>query len=144
MDLTNIAKDAIRIASTAGLSKDVIDLLTAKITLLDEKLVETKAAFSDVMLENQKLRKQLDDMQPVENGLNEEETKILHFFFEATEASCPAASANLQMPLPEVIHHVNSLIKREFLRHRRGSAGPSRPSTFCITHEGSSQIMKKG
>jgi hypothetical protein len=72
-------KEILRITSTAGLSKDVIDLLQAKVSLLNEQivllekekaiLVNEKTLLADKAArfetENIHLRQQLQDSQPV-------------------------------------------------------------------------------
>lgn len=115
MDITNIAKDAIRIANTAGLSKDVIDLLTAKITLLDEKLIETKAAFSDVMMENQKLRKQLADLTPVQESLPEPQTKILQLLHHNESLSVEQIAGSIGISAPDTKGHLDALSADEYV-----------------------------
>ena len=71
MSAYQLAKDAARIASTATLSKDVIDLLQAKLSLLAEQIVllDKKVALferenSDLKAENKNLRAQLENLQP--------------------------------------------------------------------------------
>ncbi|MBU1055771.1 MAG: hypothetical protein KKC46_18375 [Proteobacteria bacterium] len=88
MGAFDIAKDAVRIASTAGLSKDVIDLLEKKLSLLTEEIdtlhlkisnFETKV--SHLEAENTNLKKQLQHLQPASN-FSKETSDILHIFFD--------------------------------------------------------------
>ena len=151
MNLSTTAKDVLRVATTAGLSKDVIDLLTAKITLLDEQLVEASMSLeqarikiAELIAENKELRKKLNDSAKVEDGLEEEESQILQFFFEMQDTSCERASVALRIPLPTVTHYVKTLIKRGFLRHGKSSLGGYCEAQYKITLNGSSHIMKKG
>jgi hypothetical protein len=65
MNLSNTAKDVIRVATTAGLSKDVIDLLTAKVSLLDEKLDHASIRVSELEAENKDLRSKIKDKPSV-------------------------------------------------------------------------------
>lgn len=147
MDITNLAKDAIRIANTAGLSKDVIDLLTAKITLLDEKLIETKAAFSEVMLENQKLRKQVDDMKPVDDGLDDPACEVLKLLFMNSEGlDMRSICSHLNIEHGVTSFHVGVLLEREFIGFTKRVLPGMRSSSniFYIKQPGRSYVMKKG
>ena len=149
MSLTSSAKEIIRTASTAGLGKDVIDLLTTKVTLLDEQLIETRSSLdqasikiSELIAENKSLRQQLDNLDDTAQGLKEDEHKILKFYYDTQESSRESASASLGMPLPEVTHHVGILIERGFLQHSRAAMGHGRPAQQKILHTGSSYILE--
>ena len=65
MSATDTAKEVIRIATTAGLSKDVIDLQAAKLDILVKENAELSTKVSRLEIENSQLRSRLDDFQPV-------------------------------------------------------------------------------
>src|ERR1017187_10371729 len=65
MSATDTAKEVIRIASTAGFSKDVIDLMDKKLSLLTSENAELKKKVSAFEIEVRQLRRQLEDFQPV-------------------------------------------------------------------------------
>jgi hypothetical protein len=65
MSATDTAKEIIRIGSTAGLSKDVIDLMEKKLALLTSENAELKTKVSAFEIEVRQLRRQLEDFQPV-------------------------------------------------------------------------------
>jgi hypothetical protein len=71
MSATDTAKEVIRIASTAGLSKDVIDLMDKKLALLTSENAELKTKVSAFEIEVRQLRSQLAYSQPVGGGLVE-------------------------------------------------------------------------
>jgi uncharacterized protein YigA (DUF484 family) len=84
MNPADIAKDAIRIVTTAGLSKDVIDLLEKKVALLTDKISTLEQEKSVLNGENVKLQKQivdleqqLDRLRPKQDGLEETEVRFL-------------------------------------------------------------------
>ena len=84
-----IAKDAIRIATTAGLSKDVIDLLKEKVALLTEKIGTLEQEKSVLRTENTNLKKQIENLQqqlaslsPEQQGLDETAIKFLKILFD--------------------------------------------------------------
>src|ERR1019366_3534778 len=66
MSAIDTAKDIIRIGTTAGLSKDVIDLLEKKCALLVEENTALSTQVSSLEIENGQLRRQLEDFQPVD------------------------------------------------------------------------------
>jgi hypothetical protein len=72
MNITETAKEVIRIANTAGLSKDVIDLLEKKLALLTGELEASARKISllesrifQLEKDNTNLRGQLENLQPV-------------------------------------------------------------------------------
>jgi hypothetical protein len=71
MSATDTAKEIIRIGSTAGLSKDVIDLLEKKLVLLTEQVALLTSENMQLKLENGQLRTQLKNSQPVAGGFHE-------------------------------------------------------------------------
>jgi hypothetical protein len=71
MSATDTAKEVIRIASTAGLSKDVIDLLEKKSALLAEQVTSLESENTKLKLENGQLRTQLKNSQPITKTFEE-------------------------------------------------------------------------
>ena len=135
---------------SANLRLKIDGLIDEGIKLRDERAViipkleiqRLQLADKDSLIAD--LTAELQQRNPVVDGLDEEEAKILQFFFDAQESSREVASNSLQIPLPRATHYVGSLLKRSFLRQSTGSAGPRYPAKFRITHEGSSHIMKNG
>ncbi len=64
MSAIDTAKEIVRIGSTAGLSKDVIDLLEKKATLLAEENIALKSQVAVLQAENAQLRQKLEHAQP--------------------------------------------------------------------------------
>lgn len=56
MGALDTAREILRISSTAGLSKDVIDLLEKKVALLTEEIASLRAEISRLQTENANLR----------------------------------------------------------------------------------------
>lgn len=71
MNPLDIAKDIIRIGSTAGLQKDVIDLLTTKLGVITDELTLAQKRVSQLEAENGQLRTQLKNVQPIGGGFIE-------------------------------------------------------------------------
>ena len=65
MSALDAAKEILRITSTAGLSKDVVDLLEKKVALLTAVLSESQREIGSLKAENSTLRAQLQNLQPV-------------------------------------------------------------------------------
>ena len=65
MSALDTAKEIVRIGSTAGLSKDVIDLLEKKVTLLTEEIANLRTEVSRLQIENENLHAQLQHTQPI-------------------------------------------------------------------------------
>src|SRR5438876_10123240 len=59
MSALDTAKEVVRMASTAGLAKDVIDLMEKKLALLTEEVSVLTAKVSKLEIENGQLRAQL-------------------------------------------------------------------------------------
>lgn len=153
MNLSTTAKDVLRVATTAGLSKDVIDLLAAKVTLLDEKLVEASLSLeqarikiAELMAENKELRNKLKDSTSVDDGLDDDCRRILLHFFETDQG----------FTIDQLASHFEfhpSVAKAHFdtLRHRNLVSTPVRivtygsrvgPSVYTITPDGRALAMK--
>ena len=71
MGAAEASKELLRIVSTAGLSKDIVDLLEKKVTLLTEKIVSLGDVFSRITIENSQLRAQFQNSQPIVGGFRE-------------------------------------------------------------------------
>ena len=59
------AKEIARLSSTAGLSKDVVDLQAAKLNILTEEIVSLHSKVSLLEAENAQLRSQIQHLKPV-------------------------------------------------------------------------------
>jgi hypothetical protein len=71
MSAESAAKELIRVATTAGLSKDVIDLLEKKASLLVEENAVLASKISRLEIENGQLKTQLQNSQPVVGRFHE-------------------------------------------------------------------------
>jgi FtsZ-binding cell division protein ZapB len=77
-----IARDAIRIATTAGLSKDVIDLLEKKISLLTEQIATLETENANLTKKVVNLEQEVDRTRPNQSGLDETARKFIKVLFE--------------------------------------------------------------
>ena len=70
--VTSTVKEIARIATTSGLSKDVIDLLEKKVVLLTQQITSLETENSNLKLENGQLRNQIQNSQPKLSSFHEE------------------------------------------------------------------------
>jgi regulator of replication initiation timing len=77
MSALDTAKEIVRMANTAGLTKDVIDLLEKKSALLKEQVGMLENENTQLKLDNANLRQQLHRLQPVAHGLPDEQLAVL-------------------------------------------------------------------
>jgi hypothetical protein len=71
MNASQTAKELVRIATTAGLSKDVIDLLEKKAALLVEENAVLTNKITTLEVENRQLKTQVQNSQPVTGAFHE-------------------------------------------------------------------------
>lgn len=113
MSATDIAKEAIRIVSTAGLGKDVIDLLRAKIAILVDENVDLKSRLTDALskisileAENEDLKKKLKDHDPLPDCA----LKILEFLANGSgEATVTGIVHHTGMQVGEVMFSLEQM-----------------------------------
>jgi predicted DNA-binding transcriptional regulator len=123
MNPADIAKDAIRIVTTAGLSKDVIDLLEKKVALLTDTISMLDQEKSVLNGENVKLQKQIVDLQeeldrlrPKQDGLEEVEVKFLQLLAQHNFMSVREIAASLGISKVKAEYHRDELKKKALLR----------------------------
>lgn len=85
MSVFDTTKEIVRIGITAGLSKDVIDLLEKKLALLTDELALVHRKNAEFQAENAQLRQQLQRLQPVSHGLTDEQMHVLRHMDEARD-----------------------------------------------------------
>ena len=148
-DISSLTKDAIRLVSTAGLGKDVIDLLTAKLEILRDELSATKELLSDaksenadLKIENAELKKQIQNFIPRSEMLEHETHSILELFFKHDEASASGISSHIGMELGMVNYHIDILRELKFIAQSRFAVGGI-GAMYRIRPEGRAYIVKQ-
>jgi len=101
MGATDTIKEFARIATTAGLTKDVIDLLDKKASLLAEQVVALEQENTTLLrenrnlkLENENLKTQLQNARPKGDELAQKTREILVYFFKNAREISVAEIAN--------------------------------------------------
>ena len=124
MSATDVAKDIVRLANTANMSKHVIDLLKKKLALLTEELVTLRSAVSRLQAENACLMAQVHRTQPAAGGLDDDTLKVLRFFFDTgRELSIPQVAKQFGFPTSAAQFHFEELMRRRFIRRSRARVG---------------------
>jgi len=150
MSATDLAKDAIRAVTTAGLSKDVIDLLKEKITLLDEKVNSLTNENNALKAENYDLKKRLNTIEQKDKsrifspeGFDNTTEDILNILFEHSNGiSMESIARRLNIKLGIVQYHFDLLFKANFAL--QDTAGPDPGSdTFVLTDKGRGHIVNR-
>ena len=140
-DAVGLAKDAIRLVSTAGLGKDVIDLLEKKLSLLTEELELAKSENTNLKAENSDLKKKLGALEPQE-GIPVEAVQILKIFFDRARAFLATdIEAMTGMKKSVVDYHFGILRKSGLLKVGMSLDGPQ---PYFITDKGREFIVRNG
>ena len=147
-DASSLAKEAIRLVSTAGLGKDVIDLLEKKLSLLGDELAQVTMRAQKAERENAELKEHLQALLSRHDSLDEVTEKVLRLFFESPrDLSAAAIARTIGQKEGVAQYHVDVLCGRGFVRRTRpemiGRDGVS-PVLFGLTKEGRAFIVQKG
>jgi FtsZ-binding cell division protein ZapB len=127
MNPADIAKDAIRIVSTAGLSKDVIDLLKEKVALLTDKISTLEQEKSVLNGENANLKPQIVDLQqqldrlhPRQDGLDETEIKFLKLLAQQPGLRIEQIASALDISRVKAEYHRDNLRNAKMIGYLGG------------------------
>jgi hypothetical protein len=146
MSAGDIAKDVVRLASTHGLSKDVIDLLEKKVSLLVDENAKLSTQVSRLEIENAQLRQQLQHFQPA-GGIPKQTDDVLQFFFDhGDDLSVEEIAQKFQFQMSVAEYHFDLLRKRAFVHQTRmgfQTYGGSSPAMFGLTSEGRAYVMQR-
>src|SRR6266496_1793398 len=83
MSALETAKEIGRMAATATLSKDVIDLFEKKVALLTEQVSALETENANLKRKAAELEKEVERLRPQEEGLDETAKKFIKVLFEA-------------------------------------------------------------
>jgi hypothetical protein len=152
MSASDLAKDAIRIVSTAGLNKDVIDLLNQKITLLDDKIstltqeiLTLKSQNFDLIRELEELKKQQGDLSPFPDGFDDTTNRIVAAMFGASDVTKEAISRKIGIEFGIAEYHFDLLFREKFINQTRigiKSYNGHSPAGYSLTPEGRAYAVK--
>jgi DNA-binding MarR family transcriptional regulator len=161
MSAFDTAKEIVRIGSTAGLSKDVIDLLEKKSSLLAEKVVsleKEKAVLeqenSELFRENRNLKleiaqlhQQFEHPKPVRELSDDQKAVLLHLMHNDAGLTVEEIAESIGS-IPSVAHHhcdelesVGFITRTRFPFEHRRIYGPD--CGFALTKEGRKWIAQQ-
>jgi hypothetical protein len=147
-DASNLAKEALRLVTTAGLSKDVIDLLEKKLSLIGDELAQVTARSQKFERENAELKEHLQTLLSRHDSLDDTTEKVLRLFFESSrDLSVPAVARATGQKEGVAHYHVDVLCERGFVRRIRPEIivhDSVTPAAFGLTKEGRAFIVQKG
>lgn len=155
MGAIDTAKEFVRIGSTAGLSKDVIDLLEKKAGLLAEQVTALEQENTTLLrenrqlkLENENFQKQLQHAQPKADELETKTREILKYIFQkGDDVGDQEIAARFRMGLNVAIYHIELLLKKRFLDQSVvgfSGFGGSSSAMFSLTDKGREYCVKSG
>jgi regulator of replication initiation timing len=155
MSAADTIKDVVRIATAAGLAKDVIDLLDKKAALLAEQVAALDQENGTLLLENhnlklenENLQKQLENAHAKDDELDETTAEILKLFFEnAKELSDEQIASHFRIKVSVASYHTDILLKNRLIwQTSKGISSymGTSPAMFSITAMGRRYVVEKG
>jgi regulator of replication initiation timing len=151
MGATETIKEFVRIAATAGLSKDVIDLLDKKTSLLAEQVALLEQEKTSLLRENRNLKSEnknlktrLQEAKPKPDQLSEQTAAVLRFFFDhPQDISDPQVARKFQISEGIAGHHTGILLNKRLISQTTVGIMGS-PPQFQITAAGREYCVKNG
>jgi uncharacterized small protein (DUF1192 family) len=153
MNWQEIASDAINLVKTAGLKKDVIDLLKEKIALLTEEIVNLRSENASLGMKcanlEQKiadLEQELERLRPTQQRLNTTQENFLKILFRETECPLSYIAAELRTQYEMAAHHKDVLSELEMIRWTGGATGDfgEGEPTYELTSKGRTYLVNGG
>jgi hypothetical protein len=111
----DIAKDAIRLVTTAGLGKDVIDLLETKVALLTEKITTLEQENTNLTTKVRELEQELANAPPKQGALDETSVKFLQLLFTHEELTIRRIANTLGIAKGVAEYHKDLLWNAEMI-----------------------------
>lgn len=148
MSATDIAKDILRIANTASMTRDVIDLMEKKLALLTQEVADLTskntglvAQVSQLEADKKNLESKIQQLTPKGNVLDQQSRDILKFFFNrACDLSARDIERRFQLATSVSDYHIDILMGKKFIGQTQiGSDSDS--CFFAIKKEGRNYIM---
>jgi hypothetical protein len=151
MGAAETVRDLVRFATTAGLSKDVIDLLENKASLLAEqvsalenentKLVRENRSLT---MENQQLITHFQSAQPKEQEIDAKTQEILKFLFRQNgQVAVSELARHFNLKVNVAKYHLEKLVENQYVMCPGFVMGGGGPLGYSITGEGRKFIMEQ-
>ena len=141
-DAFGVVKEVVRLVSTAGLGKDVIDLLDKKVSLLAEQVGSLEAENSDLRTENAELKQKIQALQP-KTGVDAEAAQVLLYLSRGGgELTCYQISAESGIDVERVKRHFGYLRNLGFAEWAKAQKDKYDPPNR-ITDDGNDFLYKQ-
>ena len=142
MSASDTVKAVVRIVTTGGHGKDVIDPLQTKLALLTEQVAALEKENRNLKTENDNLKTRLPNARPKSEELSQKTEGILKAVFDrAGEFSVQYIASLFRMQPSVVDYHLDVLRKRKFIKtHGIGFMGSA--PTYIIAPAGRAYVVK--
>jgi FtsZ-binding cell division protein ZapB len=155
MSALETVKELGRMATTATLTKDVIDLFAQQVALLEKQVATLEQENASLKTENVNLQKQvtdlrqeLDGVRPKTGSLQEGTEKLLQLLFERNEITVGVAASVLGISHGMADYYRGALTDAGMAVWTRVGIqtdwGAASESVFGITQEGREYAVKRG
>jgi hypothetical protein len=149
MIASDVAKEVVRIASTHGLAKDVIDLMEKKLVLVTQEIADLTrknavlvSRVSALEADKVNLESQIQKIRPESLALDQQSKAILKFFFDrADNISGRDVVRQFRLQTSVSDYHIDILMAKEFITQTR-LGGDSASCWFTITGMGREFMIK--
>jgi len=151
MGATETIKELVRITATTGLSKDVIDRLDQKTSLLAEQVTRLEQEKTSLGRENRNLKSENDNLKarlqealPKPDQLSEQTAAVLRLFFEhPQDISDPQVARHFRIGEGIAGHHTGILLRKRLISQTAVGIMGS-PPQFQITAAGRAYCVTNG
>jgi DNA-binding MarR family transcriptional regulator len=142
MSAIDTAKEIVRITSTAGLSKDVIDLLEKKNALLAEQITSLETENSNLKKKVEGLEQQLEHVRP-KGELQPDAVRFLKVMFQQGSLPVSQIAAALGMEKGMADYHRDQLLQAKMVGWPMvGTMG--RESSLLLLPKGRAYLVEHG
>jgi septal ring factor EnvC (AmiA/AmiB activator) len=145
MSAIDTAKEIARITVTSGLSKEIIDLLEKKISLLTEQIATLESENTNLKKKVQEREKQLASLSPQPGGLDQVSFKFLKLLFEHDELSIEEVAASLEISKGIAEYHRDLLSQANMIQRTRIGIKTSfgfTPAAYGLLPKGREYVVK--
>jgi len=145
MSAIDTAKEIARIAVTAGLSSEIIELLEKKGVLLTEQVAVLERENAQLKAKVKELEQKLADLSPTPGGLDKVSLDFLKLLFERDDLSTETIATSLGISKGMAQYHCDLLSEAEMIQQTRigyESDFGSSPSAYGILLKGRQYVIK--
>jgi len=145
MSAIDTAKEIARIAVTAGLSSEIIELLEKKGVLLTEQIAILERENARLKAKVKELEQKLADLSPQPSGLDKVSLDFLKLLFDHDELSIERSAAALNISKGMTEYHCDLLSQTDMIQQTRfgyESDFGSSPATYALLPKGREYVVK--